>query len=388
MPVFFVFACCAFASGFALRIVDPVVLPIAAHFGVTPATAAALSAAYALPYALAQPLLGPLGDRFGKTLLIRVCIVALATMLVLAVFAPTFGLLVAARIASGAFAGGLIPLVLASVGDAYALAERQVVIGRMLFAIVGGQMAGSVVSGLANARFGWISSLVVAAGVGVVAALVAAVALPRGEAAPVEHNSVATLYGRVFANPKAVWLYGAVFIEGAAIYGAFPYMGEMLLALTSADRATISIETGLVLGAFGIGGLVYAATVRLLLRWLGVRRLCVIGSAGAAIAYASVAAWPVWWLDAAAMFFVGIAFYMIHSSLQTEATEIAPNARASAFALFACGFFAGQGVGPLLFGPLLHTAGARVALLVLAVILVGLGRVVVAKIIVAPRSPA
>src|SRR5262245_40067386 len=61
-----VFGACAFASGFALRIVDPLILPVAGHFAVTPATAALLTSAYALPYALAQPLLGPLGDRFGK----------------------------------------------------------------------------------------------------------------------------------------------------------------------------------------------------------------------------------------------------------------------------------------------------------------------------------
>ena len=40
MPLFLLYAACAFASGFALRLVDPIVLPVAAHYGVTPATAA------------------------------------------------------------------------------------------------------------------------------------------------------------------------------------------------------------------------------------------------------------------------------------------------------------------------------------------------------------
>ena len=43
------------------------------------------------------------------------------------------------------------------------------------------------------------------------------------------------------------------------------------------------------------------------------------------------------------MFVAGISFYMLHNSLQTEATELAPSARGSAVALFACGFFIGQG---------------------------------------------
>jgi predicted MFS family arabinose efflux permease len=47
VPVFLVFAACAFASGFALRLADPIVLPVAAHFAVAPEAAAMLISAYA-----------------------------------------------------------------------------------------------------------------------------------------------------------------------------------------------------------------------------------------------------------------------------------------------------------------------------------------------------
>ena len=383
MPVFLLYAACAFASGFALRLVDPIVLPVAGHFGITPAAAAMLNTAYALPYAFAQPFLGPIGDRFGKPRCIQVCVAGLAAMLLLGVFATSFPFLMATRIGAGIFAGGLIPLVLAGLGDAYDMAERQVMIGRMLFAIIAGQMLGSVVSGLANDAFGWHSSLVVGAAVGVLAAAVAWLGMPRGASAGAARSSgsVAALYGRVFANPKAIWLYGCVMVEGAAFYGLFPFMSELLLATTATSAVSISVETGLVLGAFGIGGLLYAFSVRALLRRLGVRRMCLIGSVGAAACYAALALLPFWWLDALAMFLAGIMFYMLHNSMQTEATELAPTARGSAVALFACGFFIGQGVGPLVFGGLLHGAGPRLALLAVAVVVVVLGRVVVGQVI-------
>jgi YNFM family putative membrane transporter len=383
VPIFLVFAACAFASGFALRLADPIVLPVAAYFSVSPAAAAMLNTAYALPYAIAQPFLGPIGDRFGKARCIQVCVAGLALMLAAGAFATSFAFLVVTRILAGIFAGGLIPLVLAGLGDTYAMTERQVMIGRMLLAIISGQMLGSVVSGFANAAFGWRSSLVIAAAIGVLAAGVAWLAMPasapRGEGAGA--GSFASLYGRVFANPKAAWLYGAVLVEGAVFYGLFPFMGELLLTTTAPGSQVISVETGLVLGAFGIGGLLYAASVRRLLRLFGVRRMCLIGSAGAAACYAALAVSPLWWLDAAAMFFAGVFFYMLHNSMQTEATELAPSARGSAVALFACGFFAGQGIGPLIVGSVLHLGGPHVALAVIAVVLVGLGRVIVAKVI-------
>ena len=383
MPVFFVFAACAFASGFALRLADPIILPVAAHFQITPAVAAMLNTAYALPYALAQPFLGPIGDRFGKPRCIQVCVAGLAVMLLLGAFAPSFALLMATRMGAGVFAGGLIPLVIAGIGDSFDMSERQVMIGRMLFAIISGQMLGSVVSGFANDAFGWHSALAIGAGVGAVGAAIAWLAMPAGASAAASRDSgsFATLYGRVFANPKAPWLIGGVAVEAMFFYGLFPYMGELLLATSRPAGGTIAAVTGIVLGAFGIGGLLYAFGVRVFLRVFGVRNMCLVGSATAAACYGALAFVATWWLAALAMFVAGISFYMLHNSMQTEATELAPSARGSAVALFACGFFIGQGLGPLVFGALLHGLGARAALVAVAAAMVVLGRVVVAQVI-------
>jgi predicted MFS family arabinose efflux permease len=45
----------------------------------------------------------------------------------------------------------------------------------------------------------------------------------------------------------------------------------------------------------------------------------------------------------------GIGFYMIHNSLQTQATELAPDARGAAVALHAFFFFLGQACGPIMY---------------------------------------
>jgi predicted MFS family arabinose efflux permease len=383
VPVFLIFAACAFASGFALRLADPIVLPVAAHFAIAPATAAMLNTAYALPYALAQPFLGAIGDRFGKARCIQVCVAGLALALVLGALAPTFALLIATRIAAGVFAGGLIPLVFADIGDRFDLRDRQVMIGWMLFAIISGQTLGSVVSGFANDAFGWQSALASGAALAAAATAVAWGAMPRGThaAANRDEGSFADLYKRVLVNPKAPWLIGGVAVEGAFFYGIFPHMGELLRANALPGDASIARITGIVLGAFGIGGLLYAVSVRAFLRAFGVRRMCLIGAATSALAYATLAFATTWWLAALAMFVVGVSFYMLHNSLQTEATELAPSARGSAVALFACGFFAGQGLGPPIYAALLHALGPRAALVAGAIVIVVLGRTLVARVI-------
>ncbi|HPG89266.1 MAG TPA: MFS transporter, partial [Hyphomicrobium sp.] len=56
-----------------------------------------------------------------------------------------------------------------------------------------------------------------------------------------------------------------------------------------------------------------------------------------------------WPYEMAIMSVIGLGFYMIHNSLQTQATELAPSNRASAVAAHAFFFFLGQAVGPLVY---------------------------------------
>ncbi|HET7525823.1 MAG TPA: MFS transporter [Burkholderiaceae bacterium] len=380
-----VFTVCAFASGFAMRTIDPLILPIAQRFAVTPATAALLATAFALPYALVQPFLGPLGDRFGKARCIRICATVMTMAIAAGAVAPSFGWLLASRLVAGGFAGGIIPLVLAGLGDAYALQERQVAMGRMLVVIISGQMLGSAASGLIGDAFGWRSALAVAAAIALLATASSAWSLraasPAANAPAGAAPSFRALYAQVFANPKAPWLYGAVVCEGALVCGLFPYVGQLLVAHGGSGVEAAPSQAGLVLGAFGIGGILYGLTVRRLIQALGVRRMCAVGSVAVAAVYALLAWLPAWWLHVLAMVVCGIGYYMLHNSLQIEATELAPSARGSAVALFACGFFVGVGLGPLLFGALLHATGFTAALSAIGLGLIVLGRVIVGRVV-------
>jgi len=46
-------------------------------------------------------------------------------------------------------------------------------------------------------------------------------------------------------------------------------------------------------------------------------------------------------------FFAGVGFYMLHNTLQVQATQMAPHARGTAVTLFACLLFLGQSTGVL-----------------------------------------
>jgi MFS transporter, DHA1 family, inner membrane transport protein len=87
-----------------------------------------------------------------------------------------------------------------------------------------------------------------------------------------------------------------------------------------------------------------------------------------------VAAFPVPWpVVSGAFLLAGFGFYMLHNTMQTQATELAPTARGSALALFASSFFLGQGVGPVLYGALADHTGFPPLLLGVAALTAALG---------------
>jgi predicted MFS family arabinose efflux permease len=363
-----------FVSSMSMRLTDPVVPDIARDLSVPVTTAALLASAYSFPYALGQPLLGALGDALGKAKIIKITLAVMALCIAALAVAPTIDVMFAARIIGGAAGGGVIPLAFALVGDRFDIAERQVALSRVLMAIIGGQMAGTLGSGVIASAYGWRVSMVAGTVLAVAALIITLWQLhPRANAErpPLRLSSMMSGYAQVFANPRAAVCFTAVFLEGIIIFGLFPYVAALLEERGSGGLK----EAGFVLAGFALGGLAYTALVRLMLSRLGLYNLIRAGGIVSGLGLALLSQSVPWLVELMVFFIIGIGFYMIHNSLQTEATELAPGNRASAVSAHAFFFFLGQAAGPLAYAAGLLNAGAPVTLLVAAaaMALTGLG---------------
>lgn len=373
MPILLALSICCFAAAAVIRCTDPVVPDIARSFMAAPETVALIASAFAFPYAFSQPLLGPLGDAIGKARIVKGCLATLAVAMTFAALAPSVETLFIARICAGLAAGGTVPVSIAMVGDRVAVSERQVALSRLLMAMLGGQFAGAAGAGAIGQAFGWRAVMWTGAGLSATAALLALMTLaasPNAERARFSLNSIREGYAKVFENPRARICYGAVFVGGICLFGLLPHLASLLEA-----RGAGSVrEAGFVISAFAIGGVAYALAVRRILSSLGgqmnmIRAGGIIAAAGFAIAALSFS-WP---QMASAGFVLGIGFYMIHNSLQTQATELAPTARGAAVSLHAFNFFLGQASGPPLFGLGFTHLGATLTLYLAGAIMAVLG---------------
>lgn len=360
-----------FASAFSLRATDPMLTVIAADLGVGVAEAALLSSAYTLPYAAMQLVLGPVGDAIGKTRLIRLSLVILTIGVALSAIGPGYTGVMAARILAGAFAGGIIPASMALIGDRVDYTERQFAISRFLLAVILGQMSGSAVAGALAEVAGWRAVFGLAAATTGIIALIALVGLRREREArqPLSLADARRRYASVLANPTSVWVFATVAAEGLLIFGVFPFVAPML----AEHGATGAFEAGVTIAAFAIGGVLYSMVVRRLLGRLGQWGMMRVGGLLGGAAYLAMAV-PVPWPVVSALFLVaGFGFYMLHNTMQTQATELSATARGSALALFASSFFLGQGLGPILYGAVAAETGLNALFLGGGVLIAALG---------------
>lgn len=361
-----VLGACGFASTFTMRIVDPLVPTLAMEFTRTIPQVAAIATAFSFAYALGQPFLGPVADSVGKLRTISTCLGALAVLSLAAAFAGSFDMLTAARMVAGVAAGGVIPIAMAAIGDRAPMAERQIMLGRFLVLMIVGQMAGAACSGLIAEHLGWRGVFVMAGLIaGLAGLLVVLVLKPRPNTLrpPLSFKGALASYAAVFANPRSKLLYGLVIVEGSLIFGMPPYVAAILQ-----ERASVGpSQAGLVIAGTGLGGIVYGVLTRLLVERLGPARMAVVGGVLMGGAYVLFALPFLPWWSAIPIFVLnGFGFFLMHGTFQAQATELAPTARGSAVALFACALFCGHALGPLMMGAALHLVGTSGAILLFA----------------------
>ncbi len=351
------------------RVVTPLLPIIAGEFKTNIGVAGVIVTAYALPYGLFQLLYGPLGDRIGKLRVMTGAMAVFAVGTAACALVPSLLLLDLLRFLTGAAAAAMIPLSLAYIGDTFPYEERQIAIAHYLTAIALGQILSTSMGGIVGDYLNWRYIFL---GYGLLSVIVVILfwrltrRMPHAPALEVQHiGLLASLkpYAQLLSHPAPRLVIIAVFIEGIFFYGEFTYLGAFLK-----DRYHLPyIAIGLMLSGFGLGNLIYSRSVRWLVRRLGERGMIIVGGALTCACYLAIALFNSWFVFVLINIVFGVSFYMIHNTLQTRATELAPEARGTAVSLFAFSLFLGQGIGAALLGMLINASGYTPSLLVAGV---------------------
>jgi len=387
------------------RVIDPLLHVVATEFHTTLPAAALVISAYALPYGLFQLLYGPVGDRVGKVRVIAGCLALFSFGTFACAFVPTIAVFALLRFLTGVAAAAVVPMSLGHIGDTFPYHERQIALGRFMSALMIGQIIGSTLGGLFGEYIGWRYVFVV---FGIVSLAVSAL-IARDARRLVEHRSttsrlgpalltvpaggllvftgllgvapaawsamlgaagaallvyaLASQYRSLFKRPTAPLVLVTVLLEGVFVFGGLAYLASSLT-----DRFGVNYAyAGLMVAGFGCGGLIYSASVKRLVTRAGELGVLLVGGTLLGIAFVFIGVMPSWHWFVPAVIVLGMGYYTMHGTLQTRATELAPQMRGTAISLFAFFFFVGQALGPQLVGLILKSRGYGAAFIVAGV---------------------
>jgi len=263
---------------------------------------------------------------------------------------------------------------MAWIGDAVPYERRQTVLARFLIGTLLGGALATLLSGFLGEMFGWQAIFYVLAGLYVAAAILLHLELrsnPATQAAAKAREPMTRSFARMLGLTRDPWVrvvLFTVFLEGGLSYGGFAFA-----AFHAHNSLGLSVSaSGMLAALAALGGLVYAAIAGRLVPRLGERGLVIGGGlllcfGMPGLALAPNAAWAV-----PALIAQGLGLIMLHNTLQLHATQMAPDSRGAALALFAFCLFTGQSAGVSLSSlvvdahgtvPVFFAAGAGLVLL-------------------------
>jgi predicted MFS family arabinose efflux permease len=361
----------AFSSLASMRACDALLPMLADEFATTPGTAAQTVAAFAFAYGTVQFLVGPLGDRMGRLRVMAAACVIGAVGNVAVLLATTLEAMTAARVLAGAASGGIVPMSLALIGDAVAFERRQQTLARLMLATHMGMIAGLWLGGMLAEALGW-RAVFAALALGFTAVSVPllrqALRSPASTRAPLPGApgglpGAFAGFAEVLRVRWARWIVVLVGLEGALVFATLAFVPTFLH-----DSFGLTLgQAGAVMALYAAAGLVYAPLAGRFAQRLGERGqalggACAIGAAAALLAASR--SWP-WAVPACLL--AGLGFFMLHSTLQLHATQMAPERRATAISLFVISLFGGQALGVALAAWIVDHGSVRAVFVLTAV---------------------
>lgn len=366
----FYLAMASFVSAATARAADPLLPEIGREFGATAGQAGLVVAAFSISYGLLQAIYGPVGDAFGKYRMVAIATFLSSLGVIATAFAGSLEVMALTRLLSGATAAAIIPLSMAWIGDVVPYEQRQSVLAKFMSGQILGLVFGQAFGGVLSEIMGWRHVFIVLALLYVLASVGLAADMFRKDHPPAVRSArggvgrgILQMLG-LLSRPWPRTVIIMVFLEGAIVFGCWAYVGSELQRRFAIGPGV----AGAILAVFGFGGLVYALNARTMVARFGERGLVIWGGIGLAIAFTIIAITPVLWSAVVASAICGLSFYMLHNTLQTNATQMAPEARGSAVSLFAAALFIGQTAGVAFIAPMFDRWGGQPGLIIAAIL--------------------
>ncbi|MBV8738581.1 MAG: MFS transporter, partial [Alphaproteobacteria bacterium] len=236
-----------FIIGADLFAISPLLPAIATDFKISPGLAGSAVTLFSLSYMISAPVLGHHADKIGRRRVLMFCLVGFATANLLTALSTSFACLLAMRLAAGAAAAGISPVIYTLVSGCAASRRRATHLGIAVSGLLVSLSVAAPGAALAGAWLGWQSVFVVLAAASLVLAWVNRRVWPQD----LDNSDPASNGAGVRISPAVIRLIPTV-IWSTALYAMFTYLGTGLTA--SGHTVDEIAEVILFYGIGAVGG--------------------------------------------------------------------------------------------------------------------------------------
>ncbi|CAM4196299.1 MFS transporter [Kibdelosporangium persicum] len=326
-----------FVSTLDRFVMPPMLISIAADLAAPLSEVVRAASVYFLVYGLMQLVWGTVSDALGLVRTMRLTLLAAAVATIAAAFAGDPLWLAITRGLAGGFFGAAYPASLVYVGDTVPAKERQPEITRLMVGTAMGIGLASIGAGVTAQLLSWRAAFIATG----VVSIVLAVYLRNLPQPPMTRkgSNVVKAIASVGRTKAALFVLLMAFTEGVVLLGVLT-----LLPPAVEQSGATPTTAGAVTAVYGLAVFLMTRVVLTLTKRLHPSRLIAIGAGAAVIASALLAIGQTPLITIGAAVMLGLAWTAMHSSIQTWATEVVPDARATMISLFATALFAGSAV--------------------------------------------
>jgi MFS family permease len=300
---------------------------------------------YFLAYGLMQPMWGTVSDSIGRVNTMRLAMLLAGICTLGSSLTSSVLWLGAMRGLAGAFFGAAYPTCLVYIGDSIPAKFRQREVANLMVGTAAGTALASLGAGALADSVAWQLPFVLT---GVMAFGVAGILgrVPEPERTAARGGLWVPLV-RISRSRATQLVLVLAFLEGGILIGMLTLLPPAVEA--GGSSATLS---GVVASVFGLAVYLSSLVVGRLSQHWHPARLIAYGGTCASLACILLAASQTPVVAVGVAILLGLAWTSMHSSIQTWATEVLPEARASVVSLFASALFIGSAVAAALVGGL------------------------------------
>ena len=305
----------------------PMLIEMAKDLHVNISSASFSVTSYMLFFGLLTILFGPLGDRFGKTRIIKIAAFGSAVFSIVSSFSNSLSFLVFTRAFNGAFSAGILPVSVAYIGENSPDDSRQNSIGKVMGLMFLGGAVAAFIGGAVTYLGSWRLVYFV---YGIAELIIAFILMFLLEKFPESstHFNFMKNYKTALSNNSLIKITSVMFCLGFAVLGSFAFLGKYIQNISNLNIMLI----GIVLSSYGIGTFVGGRISGSLRNKFGNKIFIAAGIIGGFSLLALGLFYNLIFIVLALTGF-GLSFIMLQSSFETSAQELLPGMRGTVMSL-------------------------------------------------------